>query len=60
MYMEYVAADNRIITDHLSAADDRHLDDFAFYGPDMTQDAWQLKGGRLMLQEDIVFKRPAP
>ncbi|SEN94613.1 hypothetical protein SAMN05216436_12619 [bacterium A37T11] len=58
MYMEYDAASNRIVVDHLAASEDKYQGDFAFYGPDMSQDAWIIQQGKLQLQENIPFKKP--
>ena len=55
MYMDYQAAQHRIVLDHLAPADPRDSDNFAQYGPDMTYDAWSIKDGQLILVPDIEF-----
>lgn len=55
MYLDYRPAEQRIVMDHLAPADSRHATDYAQYGPDLTYDAWELKGGQLTLISDVDF-----
>lgn len=55
MLMDYDAEAGHIIVDHLAPADPQYIGEYAYYGPDMTYDAWQLKDGKLELVSDIPF-----
>lgn len=55
MFMDYDAEAHRLVVDHLAPADPRYVGEYAQYGPDMTYDAWQLKGGRLVFIPDVPF-----
>ncbi len=56
MYLEYDEAENRIIVDHLSPADERFRGQYQYYGPDMSHDAWVLREGELVLDADILMQ----
>lgn len=58
MYLEYDATENRIVLDHLSPMDERYRDQYQYYGPDMSHDAWQIEAGRLLLVPDIMLTNP--
>ena len=58
MHLDYDAAENRIVFDHLAPADQRQQGQYEQYGPDLTYDAWQLGNGRLVLISDVPLKNP--
>lgn len=58
MYLEYDAAEHRIVLDHLSPMDERFRGQFRHYGPDMSHDAWLLTDGKLVLEEDVLLTNP--
>lgn len=53
MYLDYDAAENRIVFDHLAPPDEQLQGQYEQYGPDFTYDAWQLENGRLVLVSDV-------
>lgn len=53
MYMAHDPRANRIVVDHLVPSDPRHEGNYAFYGPDLSFDAWQIEGNRLRKIEHI-------
>lgn len=59
MFMDYEHAENRIILDHLAPPDVQDEGQYERYGPDMTYDAWQLRGSTLMFAPDIPMRNPA-
>lgn len=58
MFLDYDAAENRIVFDHLAPADERLRGQYEQYGPDLTYDAWQLDNGRLQLVQDVPLSNP--
>lgn len=55
MFMDYDSEAHRLVVDHLAPADPRYTGEYAQYGPDMTYDAWQVKGGQLVFIPDVPF-----
>lgn len=53
MYLRFNPSKARIEFDHLVPADPGLKDNFKYYGPDLSYDAYQVLEGRLKLQEDI-------
>jgi len=58
MYMDYDRAENRIVLDHLAPSAAEYEGQYEQYGPDMTYDAWQLEGSKLVLIPDIPLLNP--
>ncbi len=58
MYLDYDAGEQRIVLDHLAAADARYEGQYEQYGPDMSYDAWHVENGRLVLVPDIPLMNP--
>ena len=53
MLLRYNDKHKMIIIDHLSPAEDRFKDMYQYYGPDMSYDALEFKGGRWLLESNI-------
>lgn len=53
MLLRYNDKHKIIVIDHLSPAEDRFKDMHQYYGPDMSFDALEFKGGRWMLESNI-------
>lgn len=56
MHLSYQPDAKRIIFDHLVPSDPRHQGDFAYYGPDLTFDAWILEPKKLRLIEETDYQ----
>lgn len=56
MYLRYDPQNGRIVFDHISPADSSLEGDFRFYGPDLSFDAYLIKGDYLELQENILLE----
>ena len=53
MLLRYNEKHKIIVIDHLSPSEDRFKDMYQYYGPDMSFDALEFKGGRWMLESNI-------
>lgn len=53
MLLRYNEKHKMIIIDHLSPAEDRFKEMYQYYGPDMSYDALEFKGGRWLLESNI-------
>ena len=53
MLLRYNEKHKIIVIDHLSPAEDRFKDMYQYYGPDMSYDALEFKGGRWLLESNI-------
>ncbi|MCF0206961.1 MAG: hypothetical protein HUK15_05985 [Bacteroidales bacterium] len=53
MLLRYNAKHNIIVVDHLSPAEERFKDLHQYYGPDMSYDAFEFKGGRWIHESNI-------
>ena len=53
MLLRYNEKHKMIIIDHLSPAEDRFKDMYQYYGPEMSYDALEFKGGRWLLESNI-------
>lgn len=53
MLLRYNSKHDIIVIDHLSPSEDRFKDIHQYYGPDMSYDALEFKGGRWLLESDI-------
>ena len=53
MLLRYNSKHNIIVIDHLSPSEDRFKDMTQYYGPDMSYDALEFKGGRWIMESDI-------
>lgn len=53
MLLRYNDKHKIIVIDHLSPAEDRFKDMYQYYGPDMSFDALEFKGGRWQLESNI-------
>lgn len=53
MLLRYNEKHKIIVIDHLSPSEDRFKDMYQYYGPDMSFDALEFKGGRWILESDI-------
>lgn len=58
MHLDFQAADNTIIFDHLAPKDDKLAGKFENYGPDMSYDGLRLGAGRWRLVEDLRLSNP--
>jgi len=56
MYLRHNAPLNRIEFDHIVAVAPEYEGNFQYYGPDLTHDAYELRGGRLVFRENIVLQ----
>ncbi len=53
MLLRYNQKHDIIVIDHLSPPEDRFKEMYQYYGPDMSYDALEFKGGRWILKSDI-------
>lgn len=53
MLLRYNEKHKIIVIDHLSPSEDRFKDMYQYYGPDMSFDALEFKGGRWQMESDI-------
>jgi len=53
MLLRYNSKHNIIVIDHLSPSEDRFKDMKQYYGPDMSYDALEFKGGRWIMESNI-------
>ncbi len=53
MLLRYNEKHKIIVIDHLSPSEDRFVDMHQYYGPDMSFDALEFKGGRWLLESNI-------
>lgn len=58
MSLNFDAAKNTIVFDHLAPPDPKMKGKFDMYGPDMSYDGYKLLNGRWKLVEDIEMKNP--
>lgn len=59
MYLDYDAAEKRLVLDHLAPTDAAQQGHYEQYGPDMTYDAWRIENGRLVLVSDVPLMNPS-
>ena len=57
MSLRYQAKEKRILFDHLAPRDARLEDQYQFYGPDMSFDAYVSDKGKWVLESDVEFLR---
>ena len=55
MMLKYLAKNNRIVFDHLSAPDPKLKGKFEFYGPDLSYDAFDFSNGIWVLHKNIIL-----
>ncbi|MFD1770204.1 hypothetical protein [Sphingobacterium suaedae] len=56
MYLKYDQQKSRIVFDHIVPADPSLQGQYSRYGPDLSYDAYLLKNGKLILQQDVPFQ----
>lgn len=56
MYLKYNAKETRVEFDHIVPADPSLKGNFKYHGPDLTHDAYRLKNGKLVFEEDILIE----
>ncbi len=56
MLLKYLKDEKMIVFDHLSAANEKLKDSPQLYGPDLTYDAYKLKNGKWIYQENLNMK----
>lgn len=56
MYLKYNAKEARVEFDHIVPADPSLKDNYKYYGPDLTHDAYRMKDGKLVFEENIVIE----
>jgi len=54
MYLNYDDKQNRIVMDHLSPESPSLKGIYSFYVPDLSYDAFELKGNKWVLKEDVI------
>jgi len=55
MYLRYNENSNRIEFDHIVAVAPEYEGKFQYYGPDLTHDTYQVRGGKLIFKENIAL-----
>lgn len=55
MYLKFDRPQERLIFDHIVPANSSFTGNFKYYGPDLSYDAYLLKGGKLLLKSDVPF-----
>lgn len=58
MYLKYEPQKQFIIFDHIVPADPNLKGNYKYYGPDLTYDAYHVKDGKLLLNENITVQNP--
>ncbi|QBQ41866.1 hypothetical protein [Sphingobacterium psychroaquaticum] len=58
MYLKYHKDKNSFIFDHIVPAAPNLVGKFAYYGPDLTYDAYVIEQGKLVLKSNIPFQNP--
>ncbi len=58
MYLHFSEQSNRIEFDHIVAISPGEVGNFKYYGPDLTHDGYEIKGGRLIFKENIELRSP--
>lgn len=58
MYLRYHEQEGRIVFDHLDVSDPSMAGDYQHYGPDLSFDAYKIKGEVLLLESNIDFQNP--
>ena len=56
MYLQFNKKSNSIEFDHIVPASPQLEGNFKYYGPDLTHDAYEVKGGRLIFKENISLQ----
>lgn len=56
MLLKYEKPNQQIIMDHLAPSEPAYVEEFKYYGPDMSYDAWKIKKNHLQLLEDLPLK----
>lgn len=55
MYLKFHASGKHIIFDHIVPMDSESEGNYKYYGPDLSYDSYVLRGGRLVLEENVEF-----
>lgn len=58
MYLRYHHGERSILFDHLVAPEPSMSGDYQYYGPDLSFDAYRIKGDTLLLESNIQLQHP--
>lgn len=59
MYLHYFPNSDSLVFDHIVPFDANYEGDFRYYGPDLSFDAYRIRGNKLVKEENIPFELPA-